>query len=181
MTRLGYARVSHSDQNHDRQVKTLSKTCERVVCETIRGPTADKPLLEALVLELGAGDVLVVHELDRIARSTLEFLRLVARLEERGAAIEVLSPSIDLAGPFGRIIATILMVFAELELETSKKRQREGIERARARGVRFGAPPKLSRAQRKHAATLSAEGRSQREIAELLGVSVSTVNRALKS
>jgi len=180
MTRYGYARVSHSSQNHDRQLETLRKTCERIVCETITGPEAEKPLLEGLLDELGPGDVIVFHELDRIARSTLEFLRLVARLDEAGIGVEVLSPQIDLSGKFGRAIASILMVFAELELTQSKKRQREGIERARAKGVRFGAPPKLTRARLDHARELQASGRTQRDIADILGVSLSTINRALR-
>ena len=68
---------------------------------------------------------------------------------------------------------------AEFERELIRERTRHGRVIARARGVRFGPPPKLSREQIAHALDLIEQGRPLKEVAALVGVHRSTLYRAL--
>jgi DNA invertase Pin-like site-specific DNA recombinase len=84
---------------------------------------------------------LVVVKLDRLGRSTRDVLNLVHELEQRGASLRVLEPSIDTGGPMGKMVLTVLGMVAEMELSFIKDRQRTGIEAAKANGVYKGRPP----------------------------------------
>jgi DNA invertase Pin-like site-specific DNA recombinase len=113
--------------------------------ETESGGKGDRPVLATAVglVEAGGADALVVAKLDRLARSTLDFLQLVARARERGWALVVLDPPLDMSTAAGRMCATMLAGVAEFELELIRQRTREGLAVKRERGeqVNQGATP----------------------------------------
>jgi DNA invertase Pin-like site-specific DNA recombinase len=74
---------------------------------------------------------------------------------------------------------TMLSAFAQLDRAFILARTREGRDRARAQGRRFGRKPKLSEQQIAHERDLQGEGRGLREIGRSLGCHASTVSRAL--
>ena len=83
---IGYARVSTSGQNLDRQTRALTEAgCLRIFADKLSGKTADRPELAACLDYLRAGDTLVVPSLDRLSRSLQDLITLVARLRRRGA------------------------------------------------------------------------------------------------
>src|SRR3546814_8073647 len=80
--RVGYARVSTSDQNPELQLDALRRAgCERVFTEKASGARDDRPEL-ARILEdvLRAGDTLGVWKLDRLARSRKKLIATAADL-----------------------------------------------------------------------------------------------------
>jgi DNA invertase Pin-like site-specific DNA recombinase len=73
--RIGYARVSTSDQSPDLQIDALQKSgCDRIFLETASGAKRDRPELKAALDYMRQGDVLVVWKLDRLARSLRQLL-----------------------------------------------------------------------------------------------------------
>ena len=100
--------------------------------------------------------------LDRLARSTRDLLNLLATISERGASFRSLRDAwADTTNAHGRLIITVLAGLAEFERELIRSRCGEGIVRAKARGVRFGRPPKLTPHQGQEARARLEAGETQ--------------------
>lgn len=85
--KIGYARVSTTDQNLENQIAQLEEAgCSKVFEEKISGAKKDRPELEKLLNYLRPDDVLVVCKLDRLARSTHHLLDIIERLRQKGAS-----------------------------------------------------------------------------------------------
>jgi DNA invertase Pin-like site-specific DNA recombinase len=152
---------------------------ERVFSEKVSGASTDgrKALARALAA-LGEGDVLVVTRLDRLARSTLDLLATLDTITKAGAGFRSLADAwADTTTPHGKLMLTVLGGLAEFERTLIISRTGDGSRRAIAAGVRFGRKPKLSPHQIVQAKLMLAEGRTQSEIGELLGVSHQTIGR----
>ena len=92
MRKIGYARVSLTDQNLDRQLgASRAERCHVIFREIASGKaTKESPKLKKAIDELGTGDILVVAELDRATRSMFDGIHLIERINARGALIKVL-------------------------------------------------------------------------------------------
>ena len=149
----GYVRVSTKNQNEDRQLVAMRDFGipeDRIIVEKQSGKDFEsRPLYQKLLRRLRAGDTLVVLSIDRLGRNYEEILeqwRLITK--ERGVYIVVLDMPLlntqDCNEPVRKLITDlVLQVFsyvAQTERENIRVRQREGIEAAKARGVRFGRP-----------------------------------------
>jgi DNA invertase Pin-like site-specific DNA recombinase len=178
---IGYARVSTEDQDLTLQRAALKSTgCQRIYEEKISGANRSRPELNRLLDQLRAGDVVVVSRLDRLARSTRDLLAIAEQLKEVEAGLRSLhEPWADTTSPAGRMVLTVFAGIAEFERELIQERTRSGQVAARARGVRFGRPPKLTSDQIKLAQRLIGEGRSVPEVAKILKVHRATLYRAL--
>jgi DNA invertase Pin-like site-specific DNA recombinase len=117
MALYGYARVSSLDQDLAIQVAELMAAgCAKVFKEKASGARSDRPELAKAVARLDAGDVLVVHRLDRLARSTLDLLSVLDTIAKRGAGFRSLKDTwADTTTPHGRLIVTVLGGLAEFE------------------------------------------------------------------
>lgn len=82
---FNYKRVSTTDQNTERQL--LNIACDRAYIEKISGKNTDRPELQAMLLNIRAGDVVNVHSMDRLARNTKDLLNLVEEITAKGAKI----------------------------------------------------------------------------------------------
>lgn len=175
----GYARVSTDGQSVEAQVEQLTAAgAGKVFRETASGAKTDRAQLKRLVASLVAGDVVVVTRLDRLARSTRDLLNVLAQLSEAGAGFRSLGDVwADTTTAHGRLMLTILGGLAEFERELIRARTSEGRARAKARGVKMGAPPKLTPHQRREALERRAAGEAVREIARSYNVSHSTISR----
>src|SRR3546814_211755 len=140
LARIGYARVSTTDQDLDIQIGRLKNAgCEIIRSETGSGASrSGRTELETIMQFMHTGDELVVLRLDRLGRSTRDVLNLVHELDEKGASLRILEPEVTTAGDMGRMVITILGMVADMELKFIKDRQRVGIEAARAEGVYKG-------------------------------------------
>jgi DNA invertase Pin-like site-specific DNA recombinase len=175
----GYARVSTRDQDFAGQVAELKAAgCEKVVSEKASGARGDRAGLAKAIKQLGPGDVLVVTRLDRLARSTRDLLNVLAAVTERGAGFRSLKEVwADTTTPHGRLMLTMLGGIGEFERELIAARTGEGRERAKAKGVRFGRPLKLSPHQRREALERLKAGDTVVDVATTYGVDRATLYR----
>lgn len=150
----GYVRVSSTDQNEERQLIALREKevpRKNIYLDKQSGKDFNRPHYKRLVRRLPRGDLLYILSIDRLGRNYEEIQNQWRVLtKEIGADICVIDMPLldtrqgkDLMGTFiADLVLQILSFVAQSERENIKKRQAEGIAAAKARGVRFGRPPK---------------------------------------
>jgi DNA invertase Pin-like site-specific DNA recombinase len=142
--KIGYCRVSHQTQNEARQIKALEEqNVEKVFLDKLSGKNTNRPKLQEMLNFIREGDVLIIESISRLARNTKDFLEIVNDLTVRGIEVVSLKENIDTSTPQGKFICTIFGALYELERESIKQRQLEGISIAKERGIAFGRPPIL--------------------------------------
>ncbi len=180
MTIYGYARVSTQGQTLDAQVAALTAAgAARVFRETASGDETDRRALVKALRALEAGDALLVTRLDRLARSTRDLLNILDTIAKAGAGFRSLGDAwADTTTAHGRLILNVMSGLAEFERALIRPRTGEGRERAKARGVHMGRPPKLTFHQKHEALKALAEGAATRaDLARRFAVSQSTISR----
>ena len=150
----GYIRVSTRDQNEDRQIlalKELSIPEKNLFIDKQSGKDFERPQYRKMVRKLKKDDLLYIKSIDRLGRNYTEILEQWRFLtKEKGIDIVVLDMPLldtrrgkDLLGTFlSDIVLQVLSFVAENERTNIRQRQAEGIAAAKARGIRFGRPPK---------------------------------------
>lgn len=176
-----YARCSTDKQVLENQTLKLTELypAAEVFTETASG-AKQRPVLKELLLTLKEGDQLIVYELSRLGRKTVEILALVEELSKRGIILKSVRENLDLGSIAGRLVCSILISINQMEREVLGERTRLGLEARRKQGVRLGAPPRYTKIQLEQVKQLRAEGKRLKEIAELTGISISHVSRLLK-
>ena len=138
---IGYARVSTTGQLLDRQQHALAEAgCLRVFADKLSGKNAGRPELAACLDYLRPGDTLVVPSLDRLSRSLADLIGIVGTLRRRGIGFKSLHEALDTTTPGGRLVFHVFAALAEFIRELIVEGTREGLDAARARGVRLGRP-----------------------------------------
>jgi len=178
MTKIGYARVSSTDQDCSIQVEALEAAgCNVIRSEQITGTRTDGRKELALCLQLlQPGDTLVVTRIDRLARSLADLLNIVTEIKDKGADLHVIQQPMDTSGPHGKLMMQMLGAFAEFETAIRKERQLEGIAKAKAAGVYKGRKPSVPVDE---IVRLRSDGMKPSEISRRLGVGRTSVYRAL--
>jgi len=178
MARIGYARVSTTDQDLDQQLSKLrAEGCEIIRSEKVSGASRDGRVELATIIDfLRPGDELVVTRLDRLGRDTRDVLNLIHECEQREAFVTVLDPHVSTRGEMGHLVLTVLGMVAQMERRFIKERQREGIERAKSAGTYRGGTPRLDHDRIKR---LRSDGASPSEIAKIVGCSRMQIYRVL--
>lgn len=188
-----YCRVSTADQSCERQERDLTAFAARagyevvgIYKETGSGMKLDRTERKKVMAlaQARAIDAVLVSELSRWGRSTLDLLGTLRDLEaKRVSVIAMNGIAFDLGSPYGRMMATILAGIAEFERELIQERIRSGMAAAKARGKRLGRQPgqrpKSDRLAPKVLA-LAAQKRSYRLIGRELGLSKNTVAGIVK-
>lgn len=179
--KIGYARVSTTDQSLDLQLDALEKFgCNEIFKEKQSGAKDDRIELSLALRTLRAGDTFVVYKLDRLARSTKRLIEISDLLRERKVEFVSIQDNLDTGTAAGKAMFGMLSVLAEFERDIIRERTMAGLQAARARG-RKGGRPKVNEKKLNHALTLyHSRSMSIREIEEMTGVSASTMYRALK-
>lgn len=181
MKKIAYLRISTQEQRPDRQIIGLRGLCDETHIETLSAVSAKRPVFERVIKKLKDGDTLVVWDLDRAFRSTIDAITTAEKLRERGIKFQIISLSIDTATPHGEFAYTIMAAAAQFERRLLCKRTKEGLEAARQRGVRLGRPPKLSSEQIHDARNrLNRNQATVETLAQELEVSIWTIGRAIK-
>ena len=174
--RVGYRRVSSTDQNLDRQ--ELGDV-EKVFEEKISGKDKNRSALNELIQFVREGDVVVIYSIDRLARDLRDLQSIIQELNDKGATAEFVSERLTFSGaddPFSKLQLQMMGAFAEFERNIIRQRQAEGIARAKVRGVYKGRKKTIDDNRIRK---MKAEGHTVTEIAELVGVSRMTVYRTL--
>ncbi|MGO9236614.1 MAG: recombinase family protein [Methylocella sp.] len=180
--KLGYARVSTDDQSLEIQHGRLAAAgCELMFEEKISGAVRGRPALEKLIEHLRRDDVLVVTRLDRLARSTIELLRIAERVIEKQSGLQSLDePWADTTSPSGVMIMTVFAGITQFERSLILSRTDEGRKAAMTRGVAFGRPKKMRPDQADLARQLVLEGKSISAVARTFNVHPATIYRCLE-
>lgn len=179
--RVGYMRVSTSEQKTDRQALGLNESCDRLYMEKVSAVARSRPVFEEVLENLRHGDSLVVWDLDRAFRSTVDAILTAENLRHRGVNLRIVSMFVDTATPEGELFYTILAGFAQYERRIIARRTREGMEAARRRGAQIGRPRILdAETVREAYLSVSEDGYPCRYVAALLGVSRITLQRSFR-
>ena len=178
MAVIGYKRVSTADQNLDRQdIGQLDKVFE----EKQSGKSAsDRPALQSMIEYVREGDCVVVHSIDRLARDLRDLQSIIEALNAKGVAISFKSENLTFSASsddaFAKLQLQMMGAFAEFERNIIRKRQAEGIAKAKVKGVYKGGKKRINRDKVKE---LKSEGLSTYKIADALGISRMSVHRIL--
>ena len=179
---VGYARVSTEDQDPRLQFDALKAAgCDTFYTETASGRRYSvRPQLDLCLSQLRPGDTLVVWRLDRLGRNTGELVSMVNELATRGIGFRCLVEGlIDTTTANGRMMLGFFAVLAEFESNLLRERTLAGLASARARGRVGGRRPVLVGTKLAAAQAMYAQGEGLAAIARTLGVSRTTVTRAL--
>ncbi|KMP39468.1 recombinase family protein [Bacillus toyonensis] len=181
MTIYGYARVSTVGQKLEMQEEALHNAgCEVIYSEKFTGTTKERPQFIELMDKIGEGDTLVVTKLDRFARSTKDAIELVTELYERGVIVNVLNLGIiDRSTAAGKLMFNVFAAFAEFERDMIVERTQEGKAAARQKADFREGRPTIAKAQIDTAMMLLKDN-SIRKVAQMTGLSVSTIQRYKK-
>ena len=152
MNSFGYVRVSTLEQNEDRQLIALREQGVpeyNIFIDKQSGKDFKRPQYSKMLSMLRAGDILYVMSIDRLGRDYEQILNQWRKLtKEIGVNICIIDMPLldtrkgnDLMGTFiADLVLQILSFVAQSERESIHQRQRQGIEAAKRRGVRFGRP-----------------------------------------
>lgn len=178
---FGYCRVSTTDQDLTVQKEALVKAGvpdALIFGERVSGTSTEgRSELARVLAILGKGDSLVVTRLDRLGRSLRDLANIAAEIEAKGASLRVTEQSVDTSTSAGRAFFGMLATFAQFETDVRRERQMEGIARAKTEGVYKG---RAKTTDDKRIRDLKASGMRPADIQRELGVSKSSVFRALK-
>ena len=184
----GYARVSSTMQARDgnsleEQVSALEKYgCQCIIKEAFTAKTMERPQFQKLIGKLKEGDTIVVTKLDRFARTVVEGVQTVRELFERGIKVHILNMGLIENTLTGNLILTVMLGFAEYERGMIIERTQLGKSVAKQNpNFKEGRPKKFSPNQISHAIELLHDGNSYNEVAEMTGISKSTLIRANKN
>ncbi|EHI99762.1 Resolvase domain containing protein [Clostridium sp. DL-VIII] len=183
----GYARVSTKGQAHDgnsleSQKEILKQNGAIEIYEdSFTGTKTDRPEFNKLLNKLEKGDTLIVTKLDRFARSMTQGSELVNELIEKGIKVNILNIGVMDNTASSKLIRNIFFSFAEFERDMIVERTQEGKAIARTKeGFKEGRPKAYTDKQLDNALsmlTINGGDKSYNEVAELLGISKSTLVR----
>lgn len=137
--KIGYLRVSASDQKTERQLDGME--LDRTFTDKVSGKSTDRPQLQEMLRFVRVGDHLFVHSMDRLARNLIDLRQMVQELTKRGVRITFVKEGLTFNGEDAAMSVLLLSVMgavAEFERAIIKERQAEGIRIARAKGVYRG-------------------------------------------
>lgn len=177
---FGYARVSKGDMTPAAQLHELEQAgCGRVFLDKLSGLNADRPQLRKLLATVEAGDTVVIPAIDRLSRDVADLLTIARDLQAADVGLRSLAePIIDTRGELSEVVLAVLGIVGKLEHKRIRERTAAGRAAALARGVKFGAKPKLTPHQQREAIRRRDAGEeSVRTIAASYNVSHSTISR----
>lgn len=143
--RVGYKRVSSPDQNPERQLSGME--LDKVFTEFASGKDIKRPILQEMLNFLRMGDVLYVHSMDRFARNLDDLRSMVMSLVAKQVIVHFVTESLIFNGEkniMSNLLLSMMGAFAEFERELILERQREGIKKARSKGIYKGKPKYLT-------------------------------------
>ena len=192
---FGYARVSSTEQNLDRQLQALSEYVaqDNIITDKQSGKDLNRPGYQALKGHLGlrAGDTLYIMSLDRLSRTKGDIKEELQWFKEHNIRLMILDlPTSMIQVPEGQewiieminnILIEVLASMAEQERLTIRKRQRQGIDAAKSKGKHLGRPYNVLP---KNASSVIAQWKNKeigtKEACDLLGISKTTFYRLVK-
>ena len=200
------ARVSTNQQDYDRQIKELNIHCNQMGWEVVEVFTNKisgakknedrQELVEMLTyIEKHQIDKVCVLEISRLGRNTLEALKVIEQLNEKGICLYIKNYNLETIvdgkiNPVASLICTILLEIGSMERLSIKERMSSGrtqyIEKCRREGIKMGRPATYRksddkmREQYKKDISLLRQGLSLRQINAITGTSIMTIRKLYK-
>ncbi len=178
MAKVGYKRVSTEGQNTDRQELT---GCEKIFEEKVSGASKERKALNDMIDWVREGDTVEVWSIDRLARDLRDLQTIVYKLLDKGVSVsfvsERLSFSADKDDAFAKLQLHLMGSFAEFERSIIRKRQAEGIAKAKAKGIYKGRKKSIDAAI---VSQLKEQGLGASAIAKRLGIGRASVYRVIQ-
>ena len=183
-TKVGvYIRVSTVEQNLDGQRLAIQTWLDGQGLTAVwyedksTGNNLDRAAFTALQQDVFNGKVktVVVYKLDRLSRSLRDGINVLTDWLDAGIRVVSVTQQLDFSGAAGKLIASVLFAVSEMETETRKERQADGIKAAKAKGVYKGRAKGSSTVDSSRVRELKAQGLKATEIATSLGISRQSV------
>ena len=181
--KIGYVRCSSIGQNPARQIEILKNNgCERVFTDMLSGKDTNRPGLQEMLSFIREGDILYVESISRLARSTKDLLQIIEQLQNKNIQFVSDKEKIDTFTPQGKFMLTVFAALAEMDRETIRQRQKEGIEIAKRQGKYKGGQVKAidDTIFNKFYEKYKSREITKTELAEALNISRPTLNKLLK-
>jgi len=177
--KLGYCRVSTTDQNLDLQIDALKKAgCERIFQEKISGRVESREQLEKMLEMLRPNDKVVIWKLCRLSRKMRHLISLVDQIQGMGCDLVSLEDGIDTSTSVGRFTFHIFAALNDYFVDNLRSNTKAGLTAARARGKFGGRPKALDTSKQQMAQAMRRDTTlSIDDICKQLGVSRSTFYR----
>ena len=177
--KLGYCRVSTTDQKLDLQICALEKAgCERIFQEKISGRVEEREQLEKMLEMLRPGDQIVIWKLCRLSRKMRHLISLVDQIQGMGCDLVSLEDGIDTSTSVGRFTFHIFAALNDYFVDNLRSNTKAGLKAARARGRVGGRPKALDTSKQQMAQAMRRDTTlSIDDICKQLGVSRSTFYR----
>ncbi len=179
-TVFGYGRVSTKEQNSARQKEVLENKCDVYFEDKMSGRNMERPEFQKMMEQLRSGDTVIVLSIDRLGRNLKELVEFSSKLKEMGVNIIALNQGIDTHTKMGELFYNLMAIFADLELEFIKERQRAGIEVAKREGRYKGRPAKEIKDWEQISQEVENKELSMDRACKLLGISRSSYYRRKK-
>lgn len=181
----GYCRVSTTHQSLAAQRDDLVAAGVReahIHSDKLSGMSTreQRPGLDKLLAAAQSGDVIVVVGIDRLGRCASEVMLTIKQLTDQGIVLKSLREGISTDNAAGRMVAGVMASLAELELELGKERRAAARAARKARGLHVGRPSALTPQKAALAKRMRDSGEPIPTIAQALGVSDSTIYRAVR-
>ena len=180
---FGYARVSKTDQNLDRQIDLLREygvDDAHLYVDKFTGSTLARPAFEDLQKHLRSGDTVITESLSRLSRTTKDLLKVIEEWQAKGITYMSAKESLDFSTSTGKLILSVMASISEFERNMIRERVMEGLVSARARGRVGGRKPTAPHQVEKAIKLYESKTYSLAEIRELTTVSESVLYRALR-
>jgi len=191
---IAYLRVSTADQNNEKfQADILKFSNDKkfghveFVKEVVSGKVHwRKRKIGAVIDKMGEGDRLLVPELSRLGRSTLEVLDILKTAKDKNITVYDAKGNLELNGDSmqSKVMATMFALFAELERDFISQRTKEALKARKAAGVKLGRPPGPGKSRldphRQEIIALLKTGVPKTKVANKYGVKTSTLYNWLK-
>jgi DNA invertase Pin-like site-specific DNA recombinase len=176
MTKIGYTRVSTTDQTTDRQ--ELGDI--RIFEDKASGKNTDRPALKEMLAYVREGDEIVVFSIDRLARNLRDLEDIITEVNSKGASVTFLTERLTFSGSDDAMSTLMLQMmgsFAQFERSMIRKRQAEGIALAKAKGENSPYKGRKASIDRSVITDMINAGSSVTAIARALNISRQSVYR----
>ena len=174
--------MSTLDQNIARQLDGVA--VDKTFTDSASGRDVNRPQLAALLGFVRAGDSVIVHSMDRLARNLDDLRRIVRELTAKGVQVQFVKEQLTFTGEdtaMANLLLSVMGAFAEFERQLGKERQREGIALAKKRGAYRGRKRALTDDQVDQLRQRAGAGETKTALARTFGVSRETVYQYLRT
>lgn len=186
---IGYARVSSTDNRQELGLEVQKEAlnfCDKLYIEKESGGNQDRPQLQKAIklakdcAESGIETSFVVYKLDRLTRKMLHLSAIISELTSYNIRLQSLHEQIETDSLTGKFFCLMLGYVAEWELQAISDRTKDGLRKARERGVKLGNKGISKSKEKQVIRTYLEEDMTIRDIASQFKISTATIYSVLR-